>query len=211
MWHVAAAGITGALVLTGFDWHFFEATRSAALYPLIMLAGIGGFLVPVLLPLALYVWGRRGNERYTRAAIATAKAAAVSWVIIAVYKALTGRVQPEFASGVGVDISRGFQFGFFEHGIFWGWPSHHTAVAFAVAAVLYLTLRNSAARAVAVAWAIVVAAGASVGFHWFSDVVAGAIVGAVVGVAVWQEVNRAGPAKQDGGKSNAPASRSSVG
>jgi membrane-associated phospholipid phosphatase len=188
VWHVAAAGITAVLVLTGFDWWFFQKTRIDALYPLIMLAGVGGFFVPILLPVGLYIWGQRQKDvTALRAAVATTQAAVVAWIIIAVYKTFTGRIQPEFLTTFETsDHSRNFQFGFFEHGIFWGWPSHHTAVAVAGATVLYLAYRRPATRFVTLAWALIVAAGASVGFHWLSDVVAGAIVGAVVGISIWR-------------------------
>jgi membrane-associated phospholipid phosphatase len=190
IWHVVAAGITAALVLAGFDWWFFQATRHDALYRLIMLAGIGGFFVPLLLPVGLYIWSQKRKDAIAlRAAVGTAQAAVVSWIIIAVYKTFTGRIQPEFLTTFETaDGSRNFQFGFFEHGIFWGWPSHHTAVAVAGATVLYLAYRHPAVRLVAVAWATIVAAGAAVGFHWLSDAVAGAIVGVVVGVAIWRAV-----------------------
>jgi membrane-associated phospholipid phosphatase len=193
LWHIAAMGVTAALVFSGFDWWFFEQTRSDALYPLIMLAGIGGFFVPVLVPVALYEWGNRIKDHsYVSAAIGVAQATIVAWIIIAVYKTFTGRIQPEFLTTLNtVDISRNFQFGFFEHGIFWGWPSHHAAVAAAVATVLCLAFPNRAIRFVALLWGAIVAVGAAVGFHWFSDALAGVIVGVVVGVAIWRDIKAA--------------------
>ncbi|MDB5224898.1 MAG: hypothetical protein JWO43_520 [Candidatus Adlerbacteria bacterium] len=190
VWHIVVVGVTAVLVLTGFDWWFFEATRSKALYWLVMLAGIGGFFVPILLPIALYVWGRKHKDRnFLNIATGVAQASLIAWIIIAVYKTFTGRIQPELLTTLGsTDISRGFQFGFFENGIFWGWPSHHMAVAVAGATVLYLAWRHPAARSGALLWAAIVGAGAAVGFHWFSDVVAGAIIGAAVGTAVWRDI-----------------------
>lgn len=178
VWHVLAAGITAVLVLGGFDWWFFQATRAELLYPLAIVAGIGGFFVPIILPIVLYIRGRRFKDQNTlRTASAFAQASLITWVIVAIYKIFTGRIQPEFTTTLHtLDISRNFQFGFFEHGIFWGWPSHHTSVAVAGAVVLYLALHRSSKRFLALLWAIIVAAGASVSFHWFSDVIAGVIV-----------------------------------
>ena len=196
LWHIAAAIITVIIVFTGFDWWYFQHTRSETLRPLVMVAGLGGMIVPIALPIFLYSRGKRKRDELSiRAAIGIAQASIIAWIIVAVYKAFTGRVQPGFsgtsiASASGSDISHGFQFGFWEHGIFWGWPSHHTVVAIAAATVLYLAFKRPSARFAAFIWAAIVAAGASVGFHWFSDVVAGVIVGAVVGVAVWRDSGR---------------------
>lgn len=190
VWHLVAVGITAVIVLTGFDWWFFRQTRGEILLPLVMVEGIGGMIIPILVPIFLYIQGKKWKSRkLIRAAIAVTQAAAVAWIIVAVYKVFTGRIQPDFLFSIDpASVGSGFQFGFFEHGIFWGWPSHHTAVAVAGATVLYLALKNPLARFGACIWAGIVATGAAVGFHWFSDMVAGAIVGVVVGVAIWQDV-----------------------
>lgn len=186
VWHVLAALSTLVLVASGFDWWFFEHTRIDTLYPLIMLAGLGGFLVPVLLPVALYWWGEwKGDEKLKRAGVAVAQAEIVAIVISSVYKAFTGRIQPEFLTHLSTaDISHGFNFGFLQHGIFWGWPSSHAAVACAGMTVLFLFYKNRSARAVVLLYTLVISIGAAVGFHWFSDVAAGVIVGVSIGIAV---------------------------
>lgn len=188
LWHVLAAVLTFALVVSGFDWWFFEHTRSNTLQPLIWAAGLGGFLVPVLLPVVLYWWGEwYGSRKLMRAATALAQAEIIAIVISSVYKAFTGRVQPEFLTTFNTaDISHQFLFGFFRHGIFWGWPSSHAAVACAGMAVLFLSVKNWFARFVIIMYALVVSAGAAVGFHWFSDVVAGVIIGTLIGVSVYK-------------------------
>lgn len=149
-------------------------------------------LVPMVLPITLYIQGvRRKNKHLLRTAIAVTQAAVIAWIIVAVYKVFTGRIQPDFLfTEDNKSVSSGFQFGFFEHGIFWGWPSHHTVVAVAMATVLYLAIKHPVARLSSVTWAVVVAMGAAVGFHWFSDMVAGAIIGIVVGVAIWKDVQK---------------------
>lgn len=188
--HLIAITLTALLVFSGFDWWYFLSTRSDSLHNLVRIAGLGGLLVPILLPIILYTHGKKRKNAFSiRVAIAVAQATIISWIIVAVYKTFTGRTQPGFGSmGNTVDTSHNFQFGFFEHGIFWGWPSHHTVVAVAAATVLYLAFKRPSARFGAFIWAAIVAAGASVGFHWFSDVVAGVVVGVVVGIAVWRDV-----------------------
>lgn len=186
-YHIAAAVLTYALVVSGFDWYFFEVTRSPYFYPLIMAAGIAGFFVPVLVPIAIYIVGeiRKSPSLIAHAAVC-AQAVVVAWVVSSFYKALTGRIEPEFLAQTSfVDGSRDFNFGILEHGIFWGWPSSHTAVACALAAALIVCYPdNKVVRALALFLAVVVVSGAAVGFHWFSDVLAGVIIGTLVGVVV---------------------------
>lgn len=186
-YHVAAAVLTYALVVSGFDWYFYEATRSPYLYPLIRAAGIGGFFVPVLVPLGMYIAGKmRKNASLTKAAALSAQAVIIAWVVSSLYKVFTGRIEPEFLSQTSfVDGSRNFNFGILEHGIFWGWPSSHTTTACALAAALIVCYGgNKVVKILAFLLAVIVAVGAAVGFHWFSDVVAGVIIGTLVGVVV---------------------------
>ena len=187
LWHVAAGVATFLLVTTGFDWWFFEATRFDQLKWFILAAGIGGFFIPLVVAVGLYIFGDiKKNKHVMWAGAAVGQASFLAWLISSTYKAFTGRVQPEFLTHFNlVDNSKDFNFGFFEYGIFWGWPSSHTAVAVAGAiALVYMYPRVRTTRYLAIFYAIFIAVGAMVGFHWFSDVLAGAIVGAIVGVVV---------------------------
>ena len=161
-------------------------TRGPNLYPLVWAAGLGGFFVPVLVPLAMYIVGEiRHDQKMMDTAAAIAQAVIIALFVSFFYKTFTGRIQPEFLGvGAGLDNSRDFQFGILRHGVFWGWPSSHTAVAFAGGTALMRLVRSRAVRMCAVAYMVVVAAGAAIGFHWFSDVVAGAILGTLVGFVV---------------------------
>lgn len=185
-WHVAAGALTAVLVISGADWYFFTHTRSEILTPVIYAAGIGGFFVPVLVPVALYIrsW-RLHSERIRLSSFAAAQSVVIAWCISSFYKALTGRIEPEFLTQLMDDRSRTFNFGFLEYGIFWGWPSSHTAVAVALAVALTVCYKGSPrVKALSAAYASFVGFGAAVGFHWLSDVLAGAIVGAAAGLAV---------------------------
>ena len=185
-WHVFAMVLTALLVVTGFDWWFYTATRSEYFGWIIFAAGIGGFYVPVIAPVAIFVVGEiRKDRKMMDAGAMIAQSVIIASLIAAFYKALTGRYQPEFMNTIGsVDMSREFHFGFLQHGVFWGWPSSHAAVAFAGALVLAYLYRSNFVRISALLYALFVAFGAGVGFHWFSDVLAGAIIGGVIGVVV---------------------------
>ena len=186
-YHIAAVVLTYVLVVSGFDWYFFEVTRSPYYYPLIMAAGIGGFFIPVLVPVGMYVAGeiRKSASLATSAALC-AQAVIIAWAISSFYKVFTGRIQPDFLlQSSGIDGSRDFNFGFLQHGIFWGWPSSHTATACALAAALIVCYSdNKLVKGLALLLAVSVSAGAAVGFHWFSDVLAGIIIGTLAGVVV---------------------------
>jgi membrane-associated phospholipid phosphatase len=184
--HCVAIGVTAILVFSGADWAFFEATRSELLYWVIMTAGVGGFFTPVIIPLVMYLFGEF-KKRHDLMVIGAAagQSAILAYLISITYKAFTGRMEPEFLTHFNtIDNSRAFNFGFLEHGVFWGWPSSHTAVAFAGAFAIILLTRNKVARVGAFFYACFIGTGAAVGFHWLSDVLAGALIGALVGAVV---------------------------
>lgn len=186
-WHLLVILITYVFVVTGFDWFYFESTRNANLILFLFPAAILGFIVPVFLPLVLIiVGGLKKSRKIFNAAYAIIQAEIVAWLISSVYKAFTGRAHPAlFNNAVLTDISREFHFGFLRGGIFWGWPSSHTIVAFALAAALFVLYpKDWKIKLTALIFAVYVGIGVSMTIHWLSDVVAGLILGIVVGVAV---------------------------
>lgn len=186
-WHMVAILTTYALVISGFDWLYFGATRDSLFQELALPTAIIGFFVPIVVPVALYILSEiHRNTRLQDTAVALAQAGIIAWCFSSLYKALTGRIQPEFLTYTSsIDISRDFNFGFLEHGIFWGWPSSHTAVAFAMSvAFLMLYPRLKVRGYLALIYAVYIGVGVSISIHWFSDFLAGAIVGTTVGIAI---------------------------
>lgn len=184
-WHFLAIALTAYLVLSGFDEAYFVGTRSQNLLPLVSPAIVGGALIPLLLPLILFTIGYiRQNRLQKITAGALAEATLLGSLISSIYKTFTGRLQPNWTD-MGVDISHQFQFGFWRHGIFWGWPSSHTTIAFAMAfSFIYLFPQRKRWKILALLLAVYVGLGVSVSIHWFSDFIAGAIIGTVVGITV---------------------------
>jgi membrane-associated phospholipid phosphatase len=184
VWHVVAIVLTFILVLSGFDWHWFLATRNPALrlwmWPSVHIGG----LLPIVLPLFLLVVGFIIQSSKTiLAGWAIGQAALLGSLISSTYKAFTGRVHP--ARVVGEDISHIFHFGFIRGGIFWGWPSSHTTIAFAMAVTVFtLYPKPRWLGWVAILYACYVGLGVSMTIHWFSDFAAGAIIGSVIGAVV---------------------------
>jgi len=178
-WQLLAVALTFVIVVSGFDWWWFENTRDAALQSWLFPAAILGGLLPILLPAFLFFMGKR------IAAFAVTKAALIGWLISSFYKIFTGRVPPPFNSQDLVDISRQFEFGFMRAGMFWGWPSSHSAVAFAVAITLFILYRHKPfIKYGALLVAFYIGIGVSTNIHWFSEFIAGAIIGSIIGAVV---------------------------
>ena len=182
-YHVLAIALTAIIVYTGLDWRYFVGTKT--LYPYFFAAVIVGGLIPLFLPPLLILIGKiRKDTALTEKSWVLWQAALVGWLVSSTYKAFTGRIQPNLGDYV-TDISNGFQYGLFKHGIFWGWPSSHTAVAFAMS-VAFVTLypKKRALCVLAILYAFFVGLGVSMSIHWLSDAVAGVIVGSICGLAV---------------------------
>jgi membrane-associated phospholipid phosphatase len=184
VWHVVAILLTFIIVMSGFDWRWFLATRNPALRPWMWPAVRLGGLLPLALPLFLLVAGFIiQSSRTILTGWAVGQAALLGSLISSTYKAFTGRVHPPHS--VGEDISHVFHFGWMRGGVFWGWPSSHTTIAFAMAVTVFtLYPKQRWLGWVAILYACYVGLGVSMTIHWFSDFVAGAIVGSVIGAVV---------------------------
>ena len=184
VWHLVAILFTVILVRSGFDWRYYLVTHNPELRAWMFPAVIIGGFVPIYLPLFLLVIGliaEKATFKLTGWAIAQAEL--IGALIVVVYKAFTGRVHP--AHDVGLDISHIFRFGFLRGGVFWGWPSSHTTIAFAMAVtVCTLWPKQRWLGLFALLYAFYIGIGVSMTIHWYSDFVAGAIVGSVVGTVV---------------------------
>lgn len=190
LWHLAAIFLTAALVLSGSDWQYFQWTRSPILRSWLWPAVLIGGLLPIVLPLTLLVVGVVVRSAPTRLiGWATAQAEVIGGIIAAGYKAVTGRAHP--AHDMGVDLTHVFRFGLLRGGVFWGWPSSHTTIAFAMAVTIFkLFPKQRWLGYLALAYAFYIGLGVSVTIHWFSDFVAGALIGTVVGVVVGTSFSR---------------------
>jgi membrane-associated phospholipid phosphatase len=183
-WHLLAIGLTLVLVASGLDWFYFKSTRNPTLRAWMFTAAPVGGLVPLLLPVALLLLGWVGGRaRLIRLGWAIGQSEILGSLISSTYKAFTGRAHPSF--GTGADLTHVFQFGFLRGGVFWGWPSSHTTIAFAMATTVFtFCSRQCWVGYVALAYAFYIGLGVSMTIHWFSDFVAGAIIGSVIGVVV---------------------------
>jgi membrane-associated phospholipid phosphatase len=183
---VLAVLLTYTFVTTGFDWYWFTHTRGPLLQSWFFPAAIIGGVLPILLPAVLLTVGKyRGNALAWRRGLALAYAVATGWLVSSFYKSFTGRIPPPFRAQTYTDISHQFNFGLLRHGIFWGWPSSHTTIAFAMAVTLWILCPDRPViKYGALLVAFYIGISVSTDIHWFSEFVAGAIIGSVVGSVV---------------------------
>ena len=185
LWHLLFITLTFICVASGFDWFYFCSTRSPVLrewmFPSAPIGGLMPFALPLILILSGYITSR---ARISLTGWAIGQAALIGSLLSSAYKAFTGRGHPAMHD-VGTDISHVFRFGFLRGGMFWGWPSSHTTIAFAmVATVFTLFPKQRWLGWLAIAYALYIGLDVSMTIHWFSDFVAGAILGSVIGVVV---------------------------
>lgn len=186
LWHILAMAITFICVISGFDWWYFTNTRNPILQAILFPAVALGGMLPVIAPLVILAFAAYlKNARAKIFGLATLQAAILGFVISGLYKAFTGRLQPPLRNLSLVNISNGFRFGWLRRGVFWGWPSSHTTLAFAIGVTVFLLFpKNKLLRILFLAYAFYVGIGVSTNIHWFSDFAAGAIFGAIIGLVV---------------------------
>ena len=194
IWHIVAIILTYFIVVSDLDWKIFKYFASLSWRSYFSPALSLGFLLPVLIPLILILVSLAIKNRKTLLeGLHIAEASALGLLVSDFYKAFTGRIQPPghmHNAAINItnlaDNSKMFEFGFLRHGVFWGWPSSHATVSFALAAVIWTIFpKNKILRTIAVLYAFYVGIGVFVtSIHWFSEFVAGAIIGSVIGITV---------------------------
>lgn len=187
--HLLAVSATYGIVQSGLDWklHTLARKNRAIAYAGFSSVIVGG-LTPFAVPLGMYLSGRsQSNHDLQLAGIALGQAALISLIVSSSYKTISGRRPPEILeeSSTEYDFSKDFKFGFMNRGVFDGWPSGHTMAAFAMATTLIeLYPKNESLKFYALLYASLVGMGVSVNIHWFSDAVAGALIGYSIGKTV---------------------------
>lgn len=186
--HLLGILLTLALVKFGIDWQFYVSTSGSKFKMYFFMSLIIGAILPIIVPIILLFYGKLiKNKKIVIAGATIIQAATIGLLLSFFYKSLTGRVPPDlFGTYQSIDISNGFRFGFLKGGVFWGWPSSHTSVAFAIAvALINLFPKNRLVQVISLLFAFYVGLGvAIVGAHWLSDFVAGIIYGSIAGFIV---------------------------
>jgi membrane-associated phospholipid phosphatase len=190
--HLAAIASTALLVTTDVDYHVEDFFHEQSEY--------GKWARPVLytgelLPFAagggLFAYAKvRNDNQALGASFAVLQASLIEFMYNSALKAVTGRPNPAWwYDGDMEGLSKTFRFGFLRGGIFWGWPSGHTATTMAVVSALTNYYPDKTWLKIAgYSWVAYTMFGVSSvnrgGMHWFSDAVAGALMSYAVGSTV---------------------------
>lgn len=162
----------------------FAARQDQSTFGLAFAPGmIMGTFFPVLVP--GYMYFISSNPALNNTGAVAAQATAVAFLYNNILKAITAREHPDAEKNSG-ERSRDFKWGFFRRGVFYGWPSGHsmTNAALAMSIASYnrdhpLVVAGCSFFAGYVATSMVL--GAKGEAHWFSDAVAGVLMGASIG------------------------------
>jgi membrane-associated phospholipid phosphatase len=188
-WHLTAIGVTPILIETGVDAGVhttFEESDVNWFLPAVS----AGYLLPFI-SIPMYAEGRAENsKRLTGAAFAVAQTSIIALSTVSILKTFTGRPAPNSRSNVSAQKqSEEFNFGFLNRGIYDGWPSGHMATITSIASsmihyypeqewIKYLGYSSMGYTLLAVS------AEHRGQFHWFSDGVAGGLMGWAIGKTV---------------------------
>ncbi|WP_141099244.1 phosphatase PAP2 family protein [Fibrobacter sp. UWB4] len=142
-----------------------------------------GTFFPILVPGYMYFFS--DNRALNNTGAVAVQATAVAFLYNNILKAISAREHPDAELNSG-ERSRDFKWGFFRRGVFYGWPSGHsmTNAAMAMSIASYnrdkpLVVAGCALYAGYIATSMVL--GAKGEAHWFSDAVAGTLMGASIG------------------------------
>lgn len=191
--HILAILLTIITVTTDTDWHYFVYMQQTSLIKYIFIPSIFlGAIVPLIFPLGTLIYSLSLSKTARKELIHTVitpfiSASFLGWLISSAYKAFTGRVQPSLHD-LTHNVSHSFYFGFMKHGIFWGWPSSHTTVAFAGSVAMLFLIKKPFLRALLLIYAFYIGIGISFSIHWLSEFIAGALIGTSIGIAVAKSV-----------------------
>lgn len=193
--HLSGAASTYALIELDVDYgvhRYFHGQGD--LWYAFLPVGITGGLGPLATGAGLYLAGRMDSDPRTYGAgFAVLQSMIVSVSYISLLKAITGRPHPDHETYDDMRaLSREFNFGFGEKGIFWGWPSGHTGATMATLSTLWAYYPEKAwLRWGGYAFMAYTIAGVSaIGqgrMHWFSDAIAASLMCYPIGTAIGKD------------------------
>lgn len=184
-----SALLTGVIVLSGLDWAYFVMVQNLQLFGPLIVADSLGYVFPVLLFAGLFLAAFLAPQKgFGIAGFAVLLSTILALFVSVVLKAFTGRVSPPhhyFGDNLAdADNSAGFNLGWMNESILGGWPSSHATIAFACAVTLVFVLPSARRLHLAGLFlATFIGVGVTFGYHWLSEFVSGALIGA--GIGLW--------------------------
>lgn len=188
--HALMIAITALCVYLQIDWRYFLVMNEYAPRGFLLAADVAGFLVPLFFILTVVTSRVRFvAKRIQEDIYGIAYAICTAFSLALFYKALSGRSSPDahalFNAVLPTNNSADFHLGFMDGEMLGGWPSSHTTIAFAMAAYMVARYPTKAYMPYLMyTYATLVGLGVAVGFHWLSEVLAGALLGVLIGRSV---------------------------
>jgi membrane-associated phospholipid phosphatase len=150
-----------------------------------------GYIVPVIIPVMAYTIGRFTNDKKLQiTSFALVQSLMLTFSIQTPLKMITGRSLPGIVTELDhkrnsrTDNFSG-EFNWFNSNFIGGWPSGHTANAFAAAATISEIYKDNLWLKIGVYfYAICIGFGVTLDVHWASEALAGALIGYAVGKTV---------------------------
>ena len=190
--HLSAVAATAIIVDQGVDYdaeHYFNqhAEYGSWARPVVFT----GEYLPFVAAGSLFAYAKiKNNKEVLGASFAVMQASLIEILYNSALKGITGRPNPDWRHVADMDsLSRTFRLGFLRGGVFWGWPSGHTAMTMAVVSALTNYYPNKPwLKVVGYTLAGYTMFGVSAsnrgGMHWLSDAVAGALMSYAIGSTV---------------------------
>lgn len=192
-WHLSAIGVTPVLVRTGVDAKVHTAFKETDVNWFLP-AVSAGYLLPFI-SIPMYAEGNaEKNKRLMGAAVAVAQTSIITLSYVSLLKSFTGRPAPDSESSKSAqEQSQEFNFGFLNRGIYDGWPSGHMATITSIASsMIHYYPEQEWIKYVGYSsmgyTLLMISAEHHAQFHWFSDGVAGGLMGWAIGKTVGQNV-----------------------
>jgi hypothetical protein len=204
--HLSAAAGTFLIVQSGSDKNVHNYfARHTSIGDLSWPGVVLGSVFPVVLGGSLLGRGLTGgSSELASAGSAVLQASLLAVSYSTVLKALTGRAHPEPVIYEDNEAGSSFRFGFLRGGAFWGWPSGHLLANTAAVTSLFTFYKDKT-------W-LKVSGGTYLGYlflsvishhgssmHWFSDEVAGTLMGFAIGTTVGRDFRRRWEGPKNGG------------
>ncbi|MDR2398696.1 MAG: phosphatase PAP2 family protein [Spirochaetaceae bacterium] len=191
--NMIGAGLgTWAFIETGLDWQWRNISYHHTWLTYWGRPGLYmGYIVPALTPLLTYTIGRFTEDRTLQiTGMALTQTLMVTLLIQTPLKMVSGRALPGIVTEL--DHTRNSRSDNFSNEFNWcnnnfigGWPSGHTANAFAAAATLSeLYHENWWFKIGLFSYASLIGLGVTLDVHWASEAFAGALIGYAVGKTV---------------------------
>lgn len=189
--HVAAIAATPALVYSNVDASIQSHFAAHPTDRFTTFGAVAGNFGPFLIGLPIFLQGKIARDDETvGASFAVAHSTIIALTYISTLKFFTGRPHAENSDPASAEVqSRRFRFGFSRNGIVDGWPSGHVGMTTTLLSTLAhyypekTWLKYFGIGFVSYMFYTVISHDEGM-YHWFSDGVAGALMGYAIGSEV---------------------------